>query len=158
MQEVIDHTRPPTFSCWAETTQTLFDHQTSMGRALKQNYDRQEQWNRAHACTFEQEMNNRDIDDRNRQMHDAWHAGQPVVADPPMVDYTTLPPYDGSVSYPTPPLHHSMWVDLNQDQVMHDAAQQQGSGGSRSGQGAFGFGEFSDMMTSIFRQLQPRYY
>ncbi|KAI3805997.1 hypothetical protein L1987_21885 [Smallanthus sonchifolius] len=44
-------------------------------------------------------------------MHDAWHAGQPVVADPPIVDYSTLPPYDGSATYPTPPLHHSQWVD-----------------------------------------------
>ncbi|MFS7968177.1 hypothetical protein Hanom_Chr09g00794441 [Helianthus anomalus] len=41
----------------------------------------------------------------------AWHARQPVFADPPIVDYPTLPPYDGSVTYPTPQLHHSQCVD-----------------------------------------------
>ncbi|MFS7898545.1 hypothetical protein Hanom_Chr14g01270671 [Helianthus anomalus] len=93
----------------------------SMERAKKQRFDRQETWNCTHAYAFEQEMNNY-IDDRNRRMQDAWHAGQPVVADPPIVDYTTLPPNDGSVSYHTPPLHHSMWVDPRHDQVMHEAA------------------------------------
>ncbi|MFS8024825.1 hypothetical protein Hanom_Chr16g01467921 [Helianthus anomalus] len=69
-------------------------------------------------------MNNRYLDDQNRRMHDDWHAERPVVVDPPPVDYSTLPPYDGSVSYPTPPLHHSQWVDPRQDQ-QHDATQQE---------------------------------
>ncbi|XP_076953060.1 uncharacterized protein LOC143627043 [Bidens hawaiensis] len=71
-------------------------------------------------------------------MHDAWHAGQPVVVDPPYVDYTTLPPYDGSVSYPTPPFYHSMWVDPNQGSSQGTSRQQ---GGEQSGddQDAFGF-------------------
>ncbi|KAI3806605.1 hypothetical protein L1987_22515 [Smallanthus sonchifolius] len=128
----------------------------SMERDLKHNFDRQESWNRTHAYAFEQEVNNRYLDDQNRRMHDDWHAGRPVVADPPLVDYSTLPPYDGSVSYPTPPLHHSQWVDPRQIQQC-DATQQGGSeGGSGSGSGAFAFGEFSEMMTSIFGPPQPR--
>ncbi|MFS7965621.1 hypothetical protein Hanom_Chr09g00764361 [Helianthus anomalus] len=82
-------------------------------------------------------------------MHGDWHVGRPVVVDPPPVDYSSLPPYDGSVSYPTPPLHHSQWVDPRQDQ-QHGATQQ---GGSGSGSSSFSFGEFSEMMTSIFGLL-----
>ncbi|KAJ0615759.1 hypothetical protein HanIR_Chr02g0082911 [Helianthus annuus] len=105
-------------------------------------------------------MNNRYLDDRNLRMHDDWHAGRPVVADPPIVDYSTLPPYDGSVSYPTPPLHHSMWVDPHQSEGRQVPSQQaRGEGGEgSSGSGAFGFREFSEMMTSIFGPPQPRYY
>ncbi|KAJ0771054.1 hypothetical protein HanPI659440_Chr07g0264631 [Helianthus annuus] len=105
-------------------------------------------------------MNNRYIHDRNWRMHDKWHAGHQVVPDPPTVDYTTLPPYEGSVSYPTPPLHHSQWVDPHTGGGRHVSSQQssdQGGKGGSSG-GAFGFGEFSEMMTSIFRPPQPRYY
>ncbi|MFS7947632.1 hypothetical protein Hanom_Chr06g00550551 [Helianthus anomalus] len=127
---------------------------------MKQNYDRQEQWNRTRAYDFEQEMNNRYIDDQNWRMHDTWHVGQPVVADPPIVDYSNLPPYDGSVSYPTPPLHHSMWVDPRQAKGMQSLGQQAGERGDEGGSsgGAFGFGEFSDMMTSISGPPQSRYY
>ncbi|KAI3786663.1 hypothetical protein L1987_40528 [Smallanthus sonchifolius] len=160
MQEVIENQRPPTFDSWPESNRTFFDHQTFMGasmeRALKHNSDRQESWNRTHAYAFEQEVNNRYLDDQNRRMHDDWHAGRPVVADPPLVDYSTLPPYDGSVSYPTPPLHYSQWVDPRQSQ-QYDATQQGGSEGG-SGSGTFAFGEFSEMMTSIFGPPQPRYY
>ncbi|MFS7934447.1 hypothetical protein Hanom_Chr05g00391671 [Helianthus anomalus] len=89
-------------------------------------------------------------------MHDAWHAGQPVVVGPPIVDYSTLLPYDGSVTYPTPPLRHSQWVDPHTGA----GSQQAGQGGSEGGSsgGAFGFGEFVDIMTSIFGPPQPRYY
>ncbi|MFS7976957.1 hypothetical protein Hanom_Chr10g00898471 [Helianthus anomalus] len=115
MGQVIEDRRPPTFGDWSEPNQMLFDQQTYMGasmeRALKQSYDRHEQWNQAHMYAHQEEMNNRYLDDRQRRMHDSWHAGQPVVADPPIVDYSTLPPYDGSVTCPTPPLHHSQWVD-----------------------------------------------
>ncbi|KAJ0886655.1 hypothetical protein HanRHA438_Chr09g0381951 [Helianthus annuus] len=68
-------------------------------------------------------MNNRYIDDQNRRMHDDWHAGRLVVPDPPMVDYTTLPPYDGSVSYSTPPLHHSQSVDPHTGGGIHVPSQ-----------------------------------
>ncbi|KAM0051292.1 hypothetical protein Hdeb2414_s0007g00234811 [Helianthus debilis subsp. tardiflorus] len=160
MQEVIDNQRPSQFSSWSESTRTFFDHQTFMGasmeRALKHNFDRQEMWNRTHAYAFEQEMNNRYLDDQARRMYDDWHAGRPVVADPPQVDYSTLPPYDGSVSYPTPPSHHSQWVDPRQGQQHHDT--QQGGDKGGSGSGAFAFEEFSEMMTSIFGPPQPRSY
>ncbi|KAF5821078.1 hypothetical protein HanXRQr2_Chr01g0009571 [Helianthus annuus] len=152
MQEVIENQRPPSsvFDTWSGSERTFFDHQTWMGasmeRALKHNFDRKESWNRNHAYAFEQEMNNRYLDYQNRHMHDDWHAGRPIVVDPPPVDYSTLPPYDGSISYPTPPLHHSQWVDPRQDQ-QHDATQQGGSG-SRSG--SFAFRVFTEMMTSIF--------
>ncbi|MFS7909574.1 hypothetical protein Hanom_Chr02g00096161 [Helianthus anomalus] len=56
-------------------------------------------------------MNNRYLDDQNRRTLDDWQVGRSVVVDPPPVDYSTLPPCDGSISYPTPPLHHSQWVD-----------------------------------------------
>ncbi|MFS8015911.1 hypothetical protein Hanom_Chr15g01362281 [Helianthus anomalus] len=164
IQEVVGNARPPTFTDWAEPAQTLFDHQTfvsaSMEQLMKQNYDRQEQWNCTRAYDFEQEMNNRYLDDRNRCMHDASHAGQPVVANPSIMDYSTLPPFDGSVSYPTTPLHHSMWVDPRQAEGMQVSSQQAGEGGDEGGSssGAFGFGEFSDMMTSIFGAPQPLYY
>ncbi|KAM0066292.1 hypothetical protein Hdeb2414_s0002g00047001 [Helianthus debilis subsp. tardiflorus] len=77
----------------------------SMERALKHRFDRQESWNRTHAYAFEQEMNNRYIDDQNRRMHDDWHAGRPVVVDPPPVDYPSLPPYDGC----GPPTGSTTW-------------------------------------------------
>ncbi|KAJ0569567.1 hypothetical protein HanHA300_Chr05g0167671 [Helianthus annuus] len=104
----------------------------------------------------EEEMNNRYLDDRQRRLHDQWHAGQPLEADPPVVDYTTLPPYDGSVSYPTPPLHHSQWVDPHA--MSYQQAGQSGDQGSSSSSGAFRFGEWNDMMTSIFGPPQPKYY
>ncbi|MFS8018993.1 hypothetical protein Hanom_Chr15g01398631 [Helianthus anomalus] len=62
--------------------------------------------------------------------------GAPVVVDPPLVGYASLPPYDDSISYPTPPLHHSHWLDPRQDQ--QHGASQQGSSGSGSGSFAFG--------------------
>ncbi|KAJ0716161.1 hypothetical protein HanPI659440_Chr13g0509631 [Helianthus annuus] len=144
MQEILENQRPPSsvFDTWSGSKRTFFDHQTWMGasmeRVLKHSFDRQESWNRTHAYAFDQEMNNRYVDDQNRRMHADWHAGRLVVVDPPPVDYASLPPYDGSVSYPTPPLHHSQWVDPRQDQ-QHGASQQ---GGSGSGSGSFAFGEF----------------
>ncbi|KAJ0530271.1 hypothetical protein HanHA89_Chr10g0387701 [Helianthus annuus] len=126
MQEVIENQRPPPpiFDSRSRSKRTFFDHQTWMGasmeRVLKHNFNRQEAWNHTHAYAFEQEMNNRYLDDQNRHMHADWHAGRPVVVDPPPVDYSTLPPFDGSVSYPTPPLHHSQWVDPRHGQ-QHDA-------------------------------------
>ncbi|KAJ0733720.1 hypothetical protein HanPI659440_Chr11g0411471 [Helianthus annuus] len=88
-------------------------------------------------------MNNRYHDDQERRLHADWHAGRPVVVDPQHVDYASLPPYDGSVSYPTPQLPHSQWIDPRQQ----EGAQQQ-QGGSSSG--SFAFGEWNDMMSSIF--------
>ncbi|KAJ0805030.1 hypothetical protein HanPI659440_Chr02g0044991 [Helianthus annuus] len=159
MGQIIEKRRSPTFSDWTEPNQMLFDQQTYMGdsmeRALKQSYDKNEQWNRAHMYARQEEMNNRYLDDRPRGLHDQWHAGQPLEADPPVVDYPTLPPYDGSVSYPTPPLHHSQWVDPHT--MGHQQASQRGDQGSSSS-GAFRFGEWNDMMTSIFRPPQPKYY
>ncbi|KAJ0613279.1 hypothetical protein HanHA300_Chr01g0036331 [Helianthus annuus] len=91
MGQVIEQRRPPTFGNWSEPNQMVFDQQTYMGasmeRALKQSYDRQEQCNQAHMYVHQEEMNNRYIDDRHRRMHDAWHAGQPVVADPSLLLY-----------------------------------------------------------------------
>ncbi|KAJ0567044.1 hypothetical protein HanIR_Chr06g0280321 [Helianthus annuus] len=113
MQEVIENQRPPApvFESCSGSERTLFDQQmmmsASMERALKHNFDHQESWNRAHAYSHELEMNNRYEDDQARRLHADWHVGQPVVVDPPPVDYASLPPYDGSVSYPTLPLHHS---------------------------------------------------
>ncbi|KAJ0949012.1 hypothetical protein HanRHA438_Chr01g0034061 [Helianthus annuus] len=121
-----------------------------MERALKHNFDRTESWNRTRAYSHELEMNNRYEDDQARRMHADWHAGRPVVVDPPPVDYASLPLYDGSVSYPTPPLHHSQWLDPRQ----HQGASQQGGSGSS----AFAFGERNEMMSSIFGPPQPRYY
>ncbi|KAJ0478516.1 hypothetical protein HanHA300_Chr13g0500931 [Helianthus annuus] len=160
MGQIIQQRRPPTFGNWSEPNQVLFDHQTFLGasaeRAIKRSYDRNEQLNRAHRYAHEEEMNNRYLDDRQRRMHDQWHAGQPVVGDPPVVDYTTLPPYDGSVSYPTPPLHHSQWVDPHA--MSYQQASPSSDQGSSSGGGAFGFGEWTDVMTSIFGPPQPKYY
>ncbi|KAF5773689.1 hypothetical protein HanXRQr2_Chr13g0591351 [Helianthus annuus] len=128
----------------------------SVERAIKRSYDRNEQWNRAHRYAHEEEKNNRYLDDRQRRMHGQWHAGQPIVGDPPIVDYTTLPPHDGSVSYPTPPLHHSQWVDPHA--MSYQQANPSSDQGSSSSGGAFGFGEWTDMMTSIFGPPQPKYY
>ncbi|KAM0057659.1 hypothetical protein Hdeb2414_s0005g00160911 [Helianthus debilis subsp. tardiflorus] len=133
MQEIIENQRPPAsvFDTWSGSERTFFDHQTwmvaSMERALKPNFDRQESWNRTQAYSHELEMNNQYNDDQARRMHADWHAGWPVVVDHPLVDYASLPPYDGSVSYPTPPLHHSQWMEPRQDQ-QHGASQQSGSG------------------------------
>ncbi|KAK9049070.1 hypothetical protein SSX86_031963 [Deinandra increscens subsp. villosa] len=154
MQDTIRNARPAQYYHWPELTRVMFDHNTRLGasqeRATKQLHDRQEMWNRAHAYAFQQEINHRYEDDRQGRMHDQWHAGQEVVPDPPVIDYTTLPPYDGSVTYPTPQIHHSAWVDPRQAQ-----APQQQEGGEA---GAFGFGEFNDMFTQIFGPPQPRYY
>ncbi|MFS7902964.1 hypothetical protein Hanom_Chr01g00018011 [Helianthus anomalus] len=88
-------------------------------------------------------------------MHDQWPAGHPVVADPSVVDYSTLPPYDGNVTYPTPLLHHSQWVDPHT--MDHQQTSQEGDQGSSSN-GAFRFGGFAEMMSSIFGPPQPTYY
>ncbi|KAJ0770930.1 hypothetical protein HanPI659440_Chr07g0263241 [Helianthus annuus] len=129
MEQVVERRRPPTFVDWSNSNQMLFDQQTYMGasmeRALKQNYYRKEQWNHAHMYAHQEEMNNRYLDDRQRRMHDAWHSGQPVLSDPPIVDYSILPPYDSSVTYPTPPLHHSQWVDPQMG-MSHQKAGQEG--------------------------------
>ncbi|KAM0037851.1 hypothetical protein Hdeb2414_s0013g00408101 [Helianthus debilis subsp. tardiflorus] len=113
MQEVIENQRPPAsiFDTWSGSERTLSDQNTtnsaSIERSLKHSFDRQESWNRTFAYSREVVTNNRYFDDQARRMHADWHAGRPVVEDPQHVDYASLPPYDGSVSYPTPPLHHS---------------------------------------------------
>ena len=117
---------------------------------MQQGFDRQELWNRGHAYAQQVEINHRYIDDQNRRMNDDWHAGRPVVANPPPVDYGSLPLYDGSISYPTPPIHHSQWVNPQQQQQPTD------QGGSSDG--AFGFGEWNDLFTSVFGAPQSRYY
>ncbi|MFS7964729.1 hypothetical protein Hanom_Chr08g00753781 [Helianthus anomalus] len=87
---------------------------------------------------------------RSRRLHTAWRTGQPVVENPPHIDYTSLPPYDGSVDYPVPPVHHSEWVDPHQERNQN---QEEGRV-----VGAFGFGEFVDTLTSIFGPPQHRYH
>ncbi|KAJ0700209.1 hypothetical protein HanOQP8_Chr10g0365101 [Helianthus annuus] len=68
MEQVVERRQPPMFVDWSDSNQMLFDHQTYMGasmeRALKQNYDRQEQWNCVHMYAHQEEMNNRYLDDR----------------------------------------------------------------------------------------------
>ncbi|KAJ0531926.1 hypothetical protein HanRHA438_Chr09g0373731 [Helianthus annuus] len=156
MQEVIESQRPPAaiFDTWSGSERSLFDQNTrnsaSMERALKHSFDRQEAWNRTFAYSQEVDINNRYHDDQARRMHADWHAGRPVVEDPQHIDYASLPPYDGSISYPTPPLHHSQWLDPRQQE---GPQQQEGSSS-----GAFGFGEWNDMMSSIFGPPGPRYY
>ncbi|KAK9060314.1 hypothetical protein SSX86_021018 [Deinandra increscens subsp. villosa] len=156
MAEVIRNARPSFYGSWSGSTMVEFDHITRVGasqeRAMKQMFDQQAVWNRANAYAFQQEINHRYDDDRQRRMHDQWHAGQEVVSDPPMIDYATLPPYDGSIRYPVPPLHHSQWIDPRQGQSSEQPPQQQGQGG------AFGFGEFTDAFTQIFGPPHPRYY
>ncbi|KAJ0613517.1 hypothetical protein HanIR_Chr02g0052241 [Helianthus annuus] len=138
MEEVMENQRPPVpiFESWSGSERMLFDQQTmmsaSMERSLKHNFDRQEAWNRTHAYYHELEMNNRYHDDQARRMHADWHTGRPVVVDPQHVDYASLPPYDGNVSHPTPPLHHSQWIDPRQQE---GSPQQGGSSSS-----AFAFG------------------
>ncbi|MFS7918594.1 hypothetical protein Hanom_Chr03g00202991 [Helianthus anomalus] len=70
MEQVVERRRPPTFYDWLDSSQMLFDLQTYMGasmeRALKQNYDCQDQWNKAQMYAHEEEINNRYLDDRNR--------------------------------------------------------------------------------------------
>ncbi|KAJ0937177.1 hypothetical protein HanRHA438_Chr03g0139211 [Helianthus annuus] len=156
MQEVIANQHPPAsiFESWSGSERTLFDQNTMMSasieRSLKHSFDRHEAWNRTLAYPNELEMNNRYHDDQARRLHADWHAGRPVVVDPQHVDYASLPPYDGSVSYPTPQLHHSQWIDPRQQ----EGAPQQGGSSS----GSFAFGEWNDMMSSIFGPPQPRYY
>ncbi|KAJ0576207.1 hypothetical protein HanIR_Chr05g0221661 [Helianthus annuus] len=156
MQEVIESQRPPAsiFDTWSGSERSLFDQNTrnsaSIERSLKHSFDRNEAWNRTFAYSREVDTNNRYHDDQMRRMHADWHAGRPVVEDPQHVDYASLSPYDGSISYPTPPLHHSQWLDPRQQ----EGAQQQAGSSS----GAFGFGEWNDMMSSIFGPPGPRYY
>ncbi|KAJ0939568.1 hypothetical protein HanRHA438_Chr02g0062591 [Helianthus annuus] len=156
MQEVIESQRPPAsiFDTWSGSERTLYDQNTrnsaSIERSLKHSFDRNEAWNRTFAYSREVDTNNRYHDDQARRMHADWHAGRPVVEDPQHVDYASLPPYDGSISYPTPPLHHSQWLDPRQQ----EGAQQQAGSSS----GAFGFGEWNDMMSSIFGPPGPRCY
>ncbi|MFS7917227.1 hypothetical protein Hanom_Chr03g00186611 [Helianthus anomalus] len=128
-----DYAQQPYDPYWA--------HTGNMGQVIEQRrLLLLEQWNQAHMYAHHEEVNNCYLDDRQRRMHDQWHAGQPVVADPPIVDYSTLSPYDGSVTYPTPPLHHSQWVDPHT--MGHQQASREGDQGSSSS-GAFGFGGFA---------------
>ncbi|MFS7936776.1 hypothetical protein Hanom_Chr05g00419741 [Helianthus anomalus] len=160
MEQVVERRQPPTFANWFDSNQMFFDQQRYMGasmeRALKENYDWQEQWNHAHMYAHQEEMNTHYLDDRYRSLYYAWHSGQLVVSDPPIVDYPTLPPYDGSVTHPTPPLHHSQWVDPQMGMGHQQAGQEGDQGGSSSD--SFGFGEFADVMPSIFGPPQRRHY
>jgi len=111
MEQVVERRRPPTFSDWSDCNQMLFDNQTFMGasmeRALKRNNDSQIERDMAQVYAHEMEIKNCYNDDRNRRMRDDYLGGRPIIPDPPIVDYTTLSPYDGSGYYPVLPLHHS---------------------------------------------------
>jgi hypothetical protein len=159
MGEVVAHQRPDFFGEWNPPTQMAFDHQTflgaSMERAQKQMYDRMENWNRAQMYAREEEINRRYLDDLDRRRYEAWLAGRPFIHDPPRMNYANLPEFDGTVVYPTPPLHHSQWLDPH-SMGGSGSSQQGGTQDDAGGSGAFGFGEFSEMMTSIFGPPLPR--
>ncbi|KAK1421834.1 hypothetical protein QVD17_24497 [Tagetes erecta] len=164
MEQVVERRRPPTFSEWSDCNQMLFDHQTFMGasveRALKRNKDSQLDRDRAQVYAHEMEMNNCYNDDRNRRMRDDYLGGRPITPDPPIVDYTTLSPYDGSGYYHVPPLHHSQWVDPHTGQWMNyqtsgegsstQSQQAKGAGGEDEDSGAFGMGALGSVVRSIF--------
>ncbi|KAF5757653.1 hypothetical protein HanXRQr2_Chr17g0829241 [Helianthus annuus] len=154
LDQLVQQARPSDYGEWPAYYQAIFDQNTRGFAQLRwdaqRNYSRQELWNRIHEYTHQREINHRAEDDRQRRLHTAWRTGQPVVENPPHIDYTSLPPYDGSVDYPVPPVHHSEWVDPHQER-----AQNQEEGRVV---GAFGFGEFVDTLTSIFGPPQHRYH
>ncbi|KAD5318381.1 hypothetical protein E3N88_18327 [Mikania micrantha] len=131
-----------------------FDQGTRSGelrrREAQRLYETNEQWNQLHAYNFQREINHRFEDAQMQRMHDQWHAGEPVVRHPLVIDYTSLDPYDGSVRYPQLQVHHSEWLDPYQNQQ-----QQQGTKGSSS---SFSFGDMQSMMNSIFGPPHLRYY
>ncbi|KAJ0925019.1 hypothetical protein HanRHA438_Chr04g0154891 [Helianthus annuus] len=154
LDQLVQQARPSDYGEWPAYYQAIFDQNTRGFAQLRwdaqRNYSRQELWNRIHEYTHQREINHRAEDDRQRRLHTAWRTGQPVVENPPHIDYTSVPPYDGSVDYPVPPVHHSEWVDPHQER-----AQNQEEGRVV---GAFGFGEFVDTLTSIFGPPQHRYH
>jgi hypothetical protein len=155
VQDVVRATRPSDYQRWSRDTRTMFDYQVGMAasqeRSTKRQHDEDANWHRAHAYAYQQEVNFRYEDDRHRRMHNQWLNGQEIIPDPPIVDYASLPPFDGSVTYPTPPLHHSPWIDPRQESSSSSSQQ-------APQDGAFGFGEFNDTFTQIFGPPQPRYY
>jgi len=162
---VIERKTPPTFSGWSDCNQMVFDHQTFMGasmeRALKRTNDSQVERDRAQVYAHEFEMNNCYIDDRNRWMRNDYLEGRQILPDPPITDYTTLPPYDGSGYYLVPPLHHSQWVDPHTGQWMNlqpggegssaPSQQPEGAGNEDDGSGAFGMEALGSVVRSLFR-------
>ncbi|KAD6794451.1 hypothetical protein E3N88_05347 [Mikania micrantha] len=88
-----------------------------------------------------------------QRMHAMWRQGEEVVVHPPYVDYSSLPPFDDSASYPVPYVYHSQWVDPYQQQ----AQSQQGQDTSSS-TGTFNFFGWMDTMKGLFGDQQPPYY
>ncbi|KAD6794489.1 hypothetical protein E3N88_05385 [Mikania micrantha] len=116
-------------------------------------YDRNEHEHKVHAYNEQIEINQRFLDDRQQRMHAMWRQGEEVVFHPPYVDYSSLPPFDGSASYPVPSVHHSQWVDPYQQQ----AQSQQGQDTSSSTR-TFNFSGWMDTMKGLFGDQQPPCY
>ncbi|KAD3640795.1 hypothetical protein E3N88_30018 [Mikania micrantha] len=80
------------------------------------------------------------LDDQHRRMHEAWRKGEEVVPKSPAVDFSTILPFDGSINYPVPTIHHSQWLDP-QEQTTHDHQATQGT--SSSSACVFNFSEWN---------------
>ncbi|KAK1422514.1 hypothetical protein QVD17_25690 [Tagetes erecta] len=157
MQEYVEENRPLAWATWDSYQQHTYDlglrtaeEQRYANRAA---YNRQEEWNRSHAFNQAWEVNLRWQDDERRRQEECWRQGTPWVENPPIVDYSTLPPYDGTIEHPVQ-THHSPWIDPIQYQ-QQQSHQQQGQGSSSD---PFDTSSMSSALRSMFGDPQPPYY
>lgn len=157
MTQHVESLRPDDYDEWTGYQQARFD-QSSVGfeqarRDSQSIYDRMEMWNRVREYNFQDEVNLRRHDHDQQRLHGQWMRNEPLVPNPPYVDYSTLPPYDGENAQPTPAIHHSRWLDP----YAQSPAQDQG-GQNSSSSGAFDFAEISNTMRSIFGDPRSPYH
>jgi len=149
MQEYVEENRPLAWPTWDSYQQHSYDQSLRTAEeqryASRVTYNRQEEWNRSHAFNQAWETNLTWQDNGRKRQEECWRQGTPWVLNPPIVDYTTLPPYDGTVEHPVQ-THHSPWID---------PSQQHGQGSSSD---PFDTSSMSSALRSIFGNPQTPYY
>ncbi|KAM0006493.1 hypothetical protein Hdeb2414_s0171g00822201 [Helianthus debilis subsp. tardiflorus] len=90
VSEFVERERHEDWSSWPDFAQVLYDKLTRLGEQQKRDRDRNELWHRVHAYNEQKEINDRYLDDKRRRLN-------------------------GDASVGEPPLHHSAWLDPEQD-------------------------------------------
>ncbi|KAJ0789600.1 hypothetical protein HanPI659440_Chr05g0205441 [Helianthus annuus] len=90
VNEFVEKERHEDWSSWPDFAQVLYDKLTRLGAQQKRDRYRNELWHRVHAYNEQKEINDRYLDDKRRRLN-------------------------GDASIGEPPLHHSAWLDPEQD-------------------------------------------
>ncbi|KAM0002821.1 hypothetical protein Hdeb2414_s0005g00156311 [Helianthus debilis subsp. tardiflorus] len=90
VSEFVERERHEDWSSCPDFAQVLYDKLTRLGEQQKRDRDRNALWHRVHAYNEQKEINDRYLDDKRRRLN-------------------------GDASVGEPPLHHSAWLDPEQD-------------------------------------------